>query len=437
MTGTSYESWGRYPRASQEACELRHRVVSLSGVRRDRSWLPYGNGRSYGDVCLNDGGLLLHTRGLDRFSSFDPATGVIACESGVLLSEILDLVVPQRWFPCVTPGTRFVTVGGAIANDVHGKNHHVRGTFGRHVLRFELLRSDGSRCICSRDVNSDLFRATIGGLGLTGLIQWAEFQLRPIASTLLRSETIKFASLDEFFSLSSESDRQYEYTVAWIDCVSSAAGKRGRGHFIRAVHASGEEYPDAAPPRTLSFPFDPPFSLINRNSLRGFNALYYHRQPARARERLVHYRSFFYPLDGIARWNRIYGKRGFLQFQCVVPDDTARDALNEMLSEIAASGQGSFLAVLKRFGDVASPGMLSFPRPGPTLALDFPNDGTSTLELLARLERITLDARGALYPAKDARMSGAAFRASFSSLDEFSTHVDPQFSSSFWRRVNA
>jgi FAD/FMN-containing dehydrogenase len=411
---------------------------SLRQIPRDVSWLPFGNGRSYGDSCLNDGGLLIHTRGIDRFMSFDRATGRLACESGVLLSEILQVAVPRGWFLCVTPGTQFVTVGGAIANDVHGKNHHVSGTFGKHVLRFELLRSDGSRRICSLEENADLYRATIGGLGLTGLIQWAEIQLKPVASTLVRVETVKFGSLDEFFSISSESDRAFEYTVAWIDCMSGrAAGTRG--HFIRGAHADAATSAPSGvrPPRTLVFPIDPPLSLVNRASLRVFNAAYYHRQKERTRRQVVHYAPFFYPLDRIAHWNRMYGRNGFFQFQCAIPHAGARNALDEMMSAIAASGQGSFLAVLKEFGDVASPGLLSFPRPGATLALDFPNAGSATVEILDRLEAITMAARGALYPAKDARMSGKAFRLSFPMLEQFIPHVDPQFSSSFWRRVNA
>jgi len=433
----AYESWGRFPRANQSVVRLRHRVDGLGDLPRDRPWLPFGNGRSYGDSCLNDRGLLIHTRGLDRFLGFDASSGRISCESGVLLSEILAVTVPRKWFLPVTPGTQFVTVGGALANDVHGKNHHKHGTFGRHVIRFELLRSDGSRLVCSRDEHPDLFRATIGGLGLTGLIQWVEFQLRPIASPLIDSETVKFDSTDEFFALSSESDGAFEFTVAWIDCLHR--GSRGsRGHFIRGNHAEAGEGEGSASgaPRMLPFPVDPPFSLVNGASLQLFNAAYYHRQLSRAARRLVHFRPFFYPLDGVLDWNRIYGRRGFFQFQSVVPHRDARTALDEMMSAIAASGQGSFLAVLKQFGDVPSPGMLSFPRPGSTLALDFPNAGATTFDLLERLEAITLAAGGAMYPAKDAHMSGKAFRLSYPMLDEFSRHVDPQFSSSFWRRVN-
>ena len=437
MSASVYESWGRIPHASHQAVALRHRVDDLGGLPRDRSWLAFGNGRSYGDSCLNDGGLLIRTRGLDRFVSFDQTTGRLVCESGVLLSEILEIFVPRGWFLNVTPGTQFVTVGGAIANDVHGKNHHVRGTFGKHVVRFELLRSDGSRRVCSAQEHPELFRATIGGLGLTGLIQWAEIQLRPVASALIDAETMKFDSIDEFLELSSQSNSDYEYTVAWIDCMHRGADGT-RGHFIRGNHAAASEgdRERIGAKRMLPFPLDPPFSLINRATLRTFNAAYFHRQRERAHRQRVHYRPFFYPLDGVLNWNRIYGKRGFFQFQCVIPHSGTRSALGEMMAAIAASRQGSFLAVLKQFGDIASPGMLSFPRPGTTLALDFPNAGSPTTELLDRLESICLDAEGALYPAKDARMSGKAFRSSFRMLEEFIPFIDPQFSSSFWRRVH-
>jgi FAD/FMN-containing dehydrogenase len=436
MHMASLQSWGRYPGASQQVSSLSHRIDDCTGLPKDRRWLPYGNGRSYGDSCLNDGELLIHTRGMDRFLEFDTASGRIRCEGGVLLAEILDVALPRGWFLPVTPGTQYVTVGGAIANDVHGKNHHVQGTFGRHVLRFELLRSDGSARVCSADESGALFAATIGGLGLTGLIQWADIQLRPVVSALIDSETVKFESLAEFWALSADSDRSWEYTVAWIDCLNRGGGGT-RGHFMRGNHAQ-----DAGPLSTvrswprISVPLDPPFSLINPLSLRLFNTAYYHRQRSKRVQRRVHYGPFFYPLDGVGDWNRVYGRRGFLQFQCAVPMRHADAALKELLAAIAASGSGSFLAVLKQFGDLPSPGMLSFPRPGATLALDFPQLGAPTFELLDRLEAITLAAEGAIYPAKDARMSKAAFEASFPRLEEFTAHVDPQFSSSFWRRVH-
>lgn len=418
----------------------RQHVVALA--RRDLGWpetagsvLPRGNGRSYGDSCLNPGGTLLDARGLDRFIAFDPASGVLRCEAGLTLDALLALVVPQGWFLPVTPGTRYVTVGGAIANDVHGKNHHHVGTFGHHVMRFELLRSNGERVICSPSERAGLFGATVGGLGLTGLIVWAELQLRRIPGPWMESESIRFGGLDEFFELSRTSAATHEYSVAWIDCLASGRAL-GRGHFIRADHASmhGGERP-AQPASRLSMPFTPPVSLVNRLTLRPFNWLYYHRQRREHSRSTLHYEPYFYPLDGIRDWNRMYGPRGFLQHQCVLPREAARDGVAELLREIARSGTGSFLAVLKEFGDRPSPGLLSFPRPGTTLALDFPNAGPDVFVLLDRLDSIVSGAGGAIYPAKDARMSGALFRQAYPSWEEFMNHIDPKFSSGFWRRV--
>jgi FAD/FMN-containing dehydrogenase len=399
------------------------------------SVLPYGNGRSYGDSCLNDGGNLLHAHRLNHFISFDPSNGQLECEAGVQLAEILDLVVPQGWFVPVTPGTRFVTVGGAIANDVHGKNHHRAGNFGRHVLELELLRSDGSRRICSHAENPEWFAATVGGLGLTGLITRARIQLRRIAGPWMSTEVHRFENLDGFFRLSENSDRDYEYTVAWIDCLATGRSL-GRGLFTRANHAPA--HPDQRPTRSsrhLRVPFTPPLSMINRFTLRSFNALYYLRQRRPVVHAITHYEPHFYPLDAIGDWNRIYGPRGFMQYQCVVPPYDAEDRVAQLLRVIAASGSGSFLAVLKQFGTLSSPGMLSFPRPGTTLALDFPNQGTHTLSLLNRLDDIVAEAGGAVYPAKDARMSGTRFRQYFPAWESFRPFVDPRFSSSFWRRV--
>jgi len=426
------ESWGRYPRVRQRTVELHRRENLLAAG--DGSWLPHGNGRSYGDVCLNDGGTVLHTAGLDRFIAFDPATGVLRCESGVQLHEILALTVPQGWFLSVTPGTRFVTVGGAIANDVHGKNHHVAGSFGDHLRAFELLRSDGTRLHCTSSENTDWFAASIGGLGLTGLVTWAELQLRRIASPLIAAQSIKFGRLDEFFALSGASDRDFEYTVSWIDCA--ARGKSlGRGIFLRGNHAPAGAGAARAPTHSPGLPFTPPISLVNSLSVRAFNLLYWHRQRQTMRRSVGHYAPFFYPLDGIAHWNRMYGPRGFLQYQCVVPPADAADALLELLDQISASGNGSFLAVLKQFGNRSAPGLLSFPRPGTTLALDFPNDNGPVFALLDRLDAVVSAAGGAVYPAKDARMSGAHFRQYFPRHEAFIPYIDPRFSSSFWRRV--
>lgn len=428
-----YASWGRYPKAIPAMVYSPHWTDEL--FPKDAHFLlPYGNGRSYGDSCLNDGGALLDMRGLDRFLSFDHSTGILRCEAGVLLADILALVVPMGWFLPVTPGTRFVTVGGAIANDVHGKNHHRAGTFGQHVQRLALRRSDQGVILCSVTENADLFHATIAGLGLTGAILWAEIQLRPIANAAMDTETVRFSNLDAFFDLSGESDRDYEYTVAWIDCL--AQGKSlGRGLFMRGNHATPQEKLPAPPGKTRGFPVDMPFPLVNVWSLRAFNSLYYRKQFAKMRRTMTHYEPFFYPLDGVLHWNRLYGRRGFLQYQCVVPPESAKESIRALLEIIATTRSGSFLAVLKVFGNRFSPGLLSFPRPGTTLALDFPNQGQHTLELLDQLDTIVASAGGAVYPAKDARMSGEHFRQYFPRWEEFQRYIDPRFSSSFWRRV--
>lgn len=426
-------SWGRYPVTTEQVVALTDRHAPLPVD--DRKMLPLGNARSYGDSCLNDGGVLLAMRGLDHFIAFDPTTGVITCEAGVLFSEILDLVTPQGWFLPVTPGTRFVTVGGAIANDVHGKNHHRAGTFGHHLLAFELLRTDGTRMHCTASRNADWFAATIGGLGLTGVVTWATVQLRRISGPWMSTESHRFGSLPAFFELSGESDRDYEYTVSWIDCVARG-NALGRGLFSRANHApASPDIRPAAGSGGLGVPLTPPFSLVNPLSLRAFNQLYYHRQRKTVTHATTHYQPFFYPLDSVANWNRIYGPHGFLQYQCVVPSEAAESTMAELVSVISAGGAGSFLAVLKQFGNKPSIGMLSFPRPGVTLALDFPNGGAATFALLDRLDAIVDGVSGAVYPAKDARMSGARFRRYFPKWEAFSRFVDPGISSSFWRRV--
>lgn len=424
-------SWGRLPAAAQRQIPLRSRFDPLPEAA---SLLPHGLGRSYGDSCLNDGGLLLGTRGLDRYIAFDRASGVIEVEAGVSLGEIIELALPQGWFPAALPGTRFVTVGGAIANDVHGKNHHCAGSFGHHLLGFELLRSDGAVLNCSPAENAGLFAATIGGLGLTGLIRRAKLQLQAVPGPWIRGSSERFGSLAGFFALSAAAAATSAYTVAWID--SSASGARlGRGIFIRGNHAEGPPGAATTAGRAIRLPLTPPVSLINPLSLGLFNALYYRRTAAVAADALWHWRPFFHPLDSVLEWNRIYGPRGFYQYQCVVPMDDAEQVIGEMLRRIAASKLGSFLVVLKTFGGMAARGLLSFPRPGTTLAIDFPNRGAATLALLDELDALTLAAGGAIYPAKDARMPATAFRSSFPQWQAFADHIDPHFSSSFWRRV--
>jgi len=425
-------SWGRYPKSTaRKAVRVKDRRAALP-LEAGATHLAYGNGRSYGDVCLNDDGILFDMRGLDRFIAFDPVSGLVTCEAGVQLADIIRIALPRGWFLPVTPGTKFVTVGGAIANDVHGKNHHRFGSFGNHVLSFELVRSDGGRFICMPNVNGELFAATIGGLGLTGVITQASLQLRPVTSSFVAGETIKFGNLDEFFALSEQSDENFEYTVAWVDCVSGGSAL-GRGHFMRGNHTF--RHGAKADRKPVPMPLMPPFSLVNRLSLKPFNAFYYHRQIKKAARRLWHYDPFFYPLDGISDWNRLYGPKGFVQYQCVIPRASQRDGIAALLKEIAGSGLGSFLSVLKLFGDKPSRGLLSFPMPGATLALDFPLVGDKTFALVARLDAVVAEAGGRIYPAKDARMPASLFRKSFAQLERFQKFIDPAFSSSFWRRV--
>lgn len=409
-------------------------------VQAGGSLLAYGCGRSYGDVALNPGGSLIDCRGLDRFVAFDRDTGVLTCEAGVRLADILAAVCRpaadgSAWLLPVSPGTRFVTVGGAIANDVHGKNHHRQGCFGSHVLGFELASSDGSVIACSREARPDLFAATIGGLGLTGLILSARLQLRRVAGSAVEAEDIRFAGLDEFFALTAESDAEWEYTAAWIDCLATGAAL-GRGIFSRARHLPGVGVEPPAPAAGFAVPLAPPLSPLNPLTLRAFNAAYLRKIGRSGRRRWTgSYEPVLYPLDRIGAWNRLYGPRGFFQLQCVVPTGAAREAVAALLERVAASRQGSMLAVLKTFGDRPSPGLLSFPMPGATLALDFPDRGLPTRQLLAGLEEIVVAAGGRLYPAKDAVMSADSFRRGYPRLGEFLRFIDPAMSSGFARRV--
>ena len=433
-------SWGR-------AHHLRHAVARPGSVGEAAAALAgplpalgYGRGRSYGDSCLNDGGLLVETARLDRFIAFDRASGRLEAEAGVTISEVLaQLARPNadgsHWFLPVTPGTSVVTLGGAVANDVHGKNHHVTGSFGCHVPSFTLLRGTGELLTCSSAENPGLYRATIGGLGLTGLLTGVTLQLKRVPGLAVEVEEIRFGNLREFFDLARSSEAGFEYTVAWIDCLARGAAL-GRGIFSRANHVPGERRDYLPPAIRWSVPLAPPFSPLNRASLTAFNALYWRRLGRSGRRvQRIGYADYLYPLDAIGNWNRLYGRRGFYQYQCVLPPAAAEDGVRAMLDAIAQAGDGSFLAVLKTFGPQPAPGLLSFCREGITLALDFPNRGAGTLALLDRLDAITLAAGGRVYPAKDGRMSAATFRAGYPELDAFAPYVDERFSSTFWRRV--
>ena len=446
INASNPQGWGRFPAAENQVLgqplSLEDCAKSIADLVQSRpSLLPRGMGRSYGDSCTNSGGGLLQTRSLDHLLAFDPTTGIIRCEAGVSFAEIIDFALPRGFFLPVTPGTKFVTVGGAIANDVHGKNHHRAGNFGHHVTQFEILRSDGARSLCSPSSNPDLFFATIGGLGLTGLITWAEFKVRPARGPYIDDETVKFNTLDDFFSISAESEEPFEYTVAWIDCLAS--GKNlGRGLFYRGNH-SERPAPASHPsnlPRSPSFkplvPVDLPSIFLNPVTLQLANTLFYEKQRSRLSRKTVHYDPFFYPLDAVIHWNKLYGHRGFVQYQLVVPMLDGGAAIREILQRIAFARMGSFLAVLKMFGKMPSLGMMSFPCEGVTLALDFPMNGKPLLTLLDELDRIVIAAGGRVYLGKDARLSPAAFAAYYPQASQFSKFVDPKFSSGLWRRVN-
>jgi FAD/FMN-containing dehydrogenase len=395
-----------------------------------RPLLCRGLGRSYGDVALNGGAYLLDTARADHFCAADWATGLVCAEAGLSFDALLHACVPRGWFLPVSPGTKFVTLGGAVANDVHGKNHESAGTIGCHVRRIGLARSTGELVDLSSD--SPLFAATVGGLGLTGVIVWVELQLFPIRSAAMETETLAMSGLDDFFRFSAES-ADWPYTVSWVD--SLARGRTlGRGLFIRGRHAeTGPLAPHRAARLTVPHAAR---HLLNPGTIALFNLLYRARPWATGR-RTMHYDRFFFPLDSLSQWNRLYGRRGFFQHQSVVPMKNAPETVRSLLELTAACGEPSFLTVLKALGDRPSPGLLSFPMSGVTLALDLANRGESTRRLLDRLADLVVAAGGRLYPAKDATMSGETFRAGYPAWRRLEQHRDPAIMSDFWRRVTA
>ena len=423
-------SWGRVkPRAAQ-CYQPTLRKEILEYVKMTPNYLPVGLRRSYGDSCLHDELLQMET--FNRFIHFDREKGVLRCEAGVSLAEILAVILPAGWFLPVTPGTKFVTLGGAIANDVHGKNHHSAGTFGCHVRALELARSDGSVQVCTPTEHSELFRATIGGLGLTGVMIWAEIQLLK-AGSVFETEDIKFQNVDEFFSLCEEPSESYPYIVSWID--SFAKGEElGRGIFMRGRHVEAQEVVPVPPKPLVSVPFELGPLFLNRYSMKVFNELMYGKQRQKKRSYQTYIEPYFYPLDKIGHWNLIYGKKGFYQYQLVVPL-SEKEAIREVMRRVSGSGQGSFLSVLKKFGDRPSPGMLSFPMSGYTLTFDLANLGARTLRLFDDLDAIVSSAGGRLYPAKDARTSQKMFQEGFPLWQEFLKHKDPKARSDFGARV--
>ena len=404
--------WGRYPRHQAHLALPLSAAQCVATLASSAPLIAHGLGRSYGDSAL--AAQVLGTRYMDHFAAFDAATGMLTCAGGVSLDAILRMFVPRGWFLPVTPGTRFVTVGGAIASDVHGKNHHGAGTFGTHVQRVELLLGNGERVNVSPTDNAELFHATCGGMGLTGIVLSATLQLKPIAASEILQTTIKAPNLEavlEAFAANAAST----YSVAWIDCLARGTSL-GRSLLMLGEHATdGPLTMQAKPPTPV--PFDLPAALLNRTSVQAFNSLYYGRVRQTVSQQRIAFEPFFYPLDAIGQWNRLYGKPGFVQYQFVLPQAAGVAGLRQVVERIAESGRGSFLAVLKVFGP-ANANYLSFPQAGYTLALDFKVE-PAMFELLDELDAIVLQHGGRLYLAKDARMSAATFKASYPNWQAF------------------
>jgi FAD/FMN-containing dehydrogenase len=437
--------WGRFP---VETCRVfrPEKPAALPAILdsgAESSYIARGLGRSYGDAALNGAGGVISFERLNRMIAFDPSTDVLECEAGVSLAEILDCFLPRGYFLPVTPGTKFVTLGGAIAHDVHGKNHHRVGTISNFILDFRLRTAQGEVLACSREQNPEAFWATVGGAGLTGLILSARLRLQRVETAHVLVDFLKVAHVEAAIDAMEESDYRYEFSVAWIDCL--AKGKAvGRSVLMRANPALRSDLPkssrDPLSPRRRSersVPFDFPAGVLNPWTVGAFNSAFYglHRTVS---GRLADIDSFFYPLDAIRDWNRMYGRRGFVQYQLAFPPESSRAGLAQVLERVSASGRGSFLGVLKRFGS-ATAGLLSFPFPGYTLALDLPvSDGL--IPFLAGLDALVLSHGGRLYLAKDALMSADSFAAMYPRLDQFRqvrARLDPgnRLSSSLARRL--
>ncbi|MCA0146223.1 FAD-binding oxidoreductase [Blastococcus sp. LR1] len=410
-----------------------------------RGVVARGLARSYGDAAQNAGGHVLDMTRADRVLGVDLATGEIDVEAGISLDRLMTLFVPMGFFVPVTPGTRYVTVGGAIAADIHGKNHHRVGSFAQHVRWMDLLTADGQVRRISPEQDPDLFWATAGGMGLTGVILRARVAMKAIESSKILVDTDRTPDLDSLMTLLTETDHLYDYSVAWIDCVAKGA-RMGRSVLTRGRFARRDELPakqQADPLRysssvLLSAPNVFPPGMLNSLTVSAFNEVWYRKAPKRKRDQLQSIPTFFHPLDGVGEWNRIYGPRGFVQYQVTVPFGQ-EEAMREILTRISSSGHASFLAVLKRFGD-GNPGMLSYPSPGWTLALDIPVVA-GLAELLDGLDELVIAAEGRTYLAKDSRVRPEVFEKMYPRLDDFRAvrrRVDPDgvFTSDLARRLS-
>ncbi|MBN2703746.1 MAG: FAD-binding oxidoreductase [Pontiellaceae bacterium] len=417
--------WGNYPVVEADvsgfdsAEQLRQKLAVPGQV------IAFGNGRSYGDASLQK--RILTTRRFNKFLSFDESTGELCCQAGALLSEILDVFVPRGWFLPVTPGTKLITVGGAIAADVHGKNHHVDGSFGQHIRSMDVMRNDGSVITCSPTKHAEFYAVTVGGMGLTGMILNATFRLKRIESAYIVEETVKAANLHEIMDCF-EASMDWTYSVAWIDCLAKG-DSMGRSIMMRGEHARDADLIKPAhksvplqlkPGFPLAVPFRFPNFALNPFTMNAFNFAYYNKCRPGTHRHITNYNTFFYPLDAIDKWNRIYGKRGFTQYQFVIPKEAGREGMEKILKRITESGLGSFLAVLKLFGKQES--FISFPMEGYTLALDFPIS-QKAMDLFKELDAMVADYGGRLYLAKDSRMGAAMFEKTYPNAAEFKRAV--------------
>lgn len=419
MAQKKIANWGNYPvlESNERSFSFDDQLQKL--IRESTAFIPRGNGRCYGDASLAKE--TINTLKYDNVLSFDEEHGVLECQTGLTLDKILEFIVPKGWFLPVTPGTKFITVGGAVGSDVHGKNHHVDGSFSNHILEMKLILADGSSIVCSPNHNKELFEATCGGMGLTGLITQVKFRLKPIETSYIKQKQIKASNLDEVIRLFEENNH-YTYSVAWIDCLKKGE-HFGRSILILGEHATANDLPDqyrteplALPAKkSIPFPINLPSWVLNTFTVKLFNFLYYGKNFKKEINNIVSYEPFFYPLDAILNWNRGYGKKGFIQYQFVLPLK-AKQGLIDILNRISDKGMGSFLAVLKVFGKQES--MISFPTEGYTLALDFPvRDGL--FEFLDELDGIVLKYGGRLYMSKDARMKPEVLKAGYPRLNEF------------------
>ena len=404
-------SWGRYPisdstlETPRSTGDLAQRLRVLH-TQDESKIIARGMGRSYGDSALSTA--LFCTKDIDQFISFDESTGLLICAAGLTLDNILRVFMPRGWFLAVVPGTRFVSVGGAIASDVHGKNHHVDGTFCEHVTALRLMLASGEIVNCTRTENAALFHATCAGMGLTGIVLEATLRLRKIQSSAIEQRTIRTANLQEVFE-NFEANIDCTYSVAWLDCLATGPSL-GRSLLFLGEHATNQKF--VTPGKgSINVPFSSPSFLLNRYSMSLFNNAYFHK-PIRANQ-IQHIEAFqyFFPLDSIQHWNRLYGRKGFLQYQCVIPEEGALLGIHKILNMVSDAGKGSFLSVLKKFGP-ENDNLLSFPMQGYTLAMDFKFE-KSIFALLDELDRVVADHGGRLYLAKDARMSADFFQNSY------------------------